>query len=176
MDCTGRIQNITKDWKTGQLQVTFTINEASAINDIEEIKDIEKLSICAKKYRQKRSLNANAYAWVLISKIAEKVDSSQEEVYEEMLQRYGCFYQDEEGYITITVKAEVDMSKIEGHWKFLKTNGKFTSYLMIKGTSEYDTLEMSKFIDGVVYEAKQMGIETLPPAELQRMVSQWQRD
>lgn len=176
MDCTGRIQNITKDWKTGQLQVTFSINEASAINDIEEIKDIEKLSICAKKYRQKRSLDANAYAWVIISKIAEKVESSKEDVYEEMLQRYGCFYQDEEGYITITVKAEVDMSKIEGHWKFLKTNGKFTSYLMIKGTSEYDTLEMSKFIDGVVYEAKQLGIETLSPAELERMVSQWQRD
>jgi hypothetical protein len=45
---------------------------------------------------------------------------------------------------------------------------------MIKGSSEYDTAEMAKFIDAVVLEAKELGIETLPPAELERMKSLWQ--
>lgn len=175
MEFTGRFVNLTKDWQTNQFQITFTVNEESAINAVNDIKDCEKLSISAEKYKKKRSLDANAYCWVLISKIANhpSIHSSKDEVYEDMLQKYGYFYQDEDGYISITVKADVDMSKITGHWKFLKTNGKFTSYLMIKGTSEYDTAEMAHFIDCIVEEAKILGIETLPPEQLERMAAAW---
>lgn len=175
MECTGKLQGVSKDWQTGQLHITFAVNEPSIVNELDSIKDAEKLSISVKKYRQKRSLDANAYCWVLCTKIAEKVDSSKDEVYEEMIQKYGYFYRDEDGYVTITVKAEVDMSKIEGHWKFYKTNGKFTSYLMIKGSSQYDTAEMAHFIDCIVEEAKLLKIETMPPDELERMISLWQK-
>lgn len=174
VEFTGKIQNISTDWQSGLYHVTFSVNEPFAINDIARIQDCEKLSIKADKYRQKRSLDANAYCWVLMTKIAEVVESSKEEIYEEMLQKYGYLYQDDEGYITITVKANVDMSKIGGHWKFVKTNGSFSSYLLIKGSSEYDSAEMAKFIDQVVYEAKNLGIETVPPDELERMKATWQ--
>lgn len=173
MNFTGKIQNISKDWNTGQFHITFTMNEPSAINQVESIRECEKLSIEAKKYREKRSLDANAYLWILCTKIAEVVQSSKDEIYEEMLQKYGYIYQDEDGYITVTVKAEVDMSKIQGHWKHYKSNGKFSSYLMIKGSSEYDTGEMAKFIDAVVLEAKELGIETATPEEIERMKSLW---
>lgn len=174
MICTGKIQNISKDWQTGQFLITFAINEASVINEIESLRDLEMLNIEAKKYRAKRSLDANAYAWVLFTKIAEVIRSSKDEVYEEMLQKYGYFHQDEDGYITVTVRADVDMSKIQGHWKFYKSNGKFSSYVMIKGSSEYDTAEMSRFIDAVVCEAKELGIETATPDEIERMKAAWQ--
>lgn len=174
MEWTGKLANVAKDWSTNQFHITFTVNEESAINAINDIKGCEKLSIKAAKYRKKRSLDANAYCWVIISKIAEIVRSSKEEVYEEMLQKYGYFYQDEDGYISITVKAGVDMGKITGHWKFLKSNGKFSSYLMIKGSSEYDTKEMSHFIDCIVEEAKALGIETMPPEEIQRLMERWE--
>ena len=174
MEFSGKVLNISKDYLTDQYQVTFTINEPSAVKEIDAIKDCERLSIQAKKYRAKRSLDANAYCWVLISKIADVVGSSKEDVYDEMLQKYGFFYQDEDGYITITVKAEVDMNKITGHWKLYKGNGKFNSYLMIKGTSEYDSAEMAKFIDRIIDEAKELGIETLPPEELERIKATWQ--
>ena len=65
------------------------------------------------------------------------------------------------------------MSKIEGHWKFYKSNGNFDSYLMIKGSSDYDSKEMAHFIDCVVQEAKELGIETLTPTELERMKAEW---
>lgn len=170
---TGKFVGVSRDWQTGQLNITFTVNEQSSLEQIDRIQSCERLSIEAKKYRKKRSLDANAYLWILCTKIAEVVKSSKDEIYEQMLQRYGYFYQDDDGYITVTVKNEVDMSKISGHWKFLKSNGKFSSYLMIKGTSEYDTREMSNFIDCVVTEAKELGIETLPPDELERMVKSW---
>ena len=175
MNCTGKIQNVSRDWSTGQFLITFAINESAVINEIESLRNEEMLSIEAKKYRPKRSLDANAYAWVLFTKIAEVVHSSKDEIYEEMLQKYGYLYQDEDGYVTITVKAEVDMSKVQGHWKFYKSNGKFTSYLMIKGSSEYDTAEMAKFIDMVVQEAKELGIQTATPDEIARMNELWEK-
>lgn len=177
MECTGKIHSVNRDWRTGKVILSFEINEepTEAINCASQC---EMLSITAKKYRKKRSLDANAYCWVLITKIANHPDvrSSKEEVYEEMLQKYGYLYQDENGYVPITVKAGVDMSKIVGHWKFYKSNGKFDSYLMIKGSSEYNTQEMAHFIDMVVQEAKELGIETLTPDELERMKQAWQKD
>ena len=139
------------------------------------MKKYDLLRIKAVKYRQKRSLDANAYAWVLMTKIANHPDiaSSKEEVYEQMLQKYGTFYEDEGGYITITVKKTVDMAKVSGHWKHIKDNGNFASYLMIKGSSEYNTAEMSHFIDRIVEEAQELGIETATPDELERMKQEW---
>ena len=174
MECTGKLHSVNRDWRTGRIILSFEVNEepTEAINCISQC---EQLSITAKKYRKKRSLDANAYCWVLITKIARHPDvrSSKEEVYEEMLRKYPLPYQDENGYITITVKAGVDMSRIAGHWMFCKSNGKFDSYLMIKGSSEYNSAEMSQFIDMIVQEAKDLGIETLTPDELERMKQSW---
>lgn len=177
MECTGKIHSVNRDWRTGRVILSFEINE-EPIEAINSVSQCEQLSITAKKYRKKRSLDANAYCWVIMTKIANHPDvkSSKEEVYEEMLQKYGYLYQDENGYIPITVKAGVDMSKIVGHWKFYKSNGKFDSYLMIKGSSEYNSAEMSHFVDMVVQEAKDLGIETLPPDELERMKQLWRND
>lgn len=178
MECTGRIQNIAQDWETGKFLITLAVNEKSVVNEIKLLESFDKLRITADKWKNKRSLEANAYAWVLFTKIAEAISTpeaviSKDEVYEEVLQKYGCLYKDEEGYITITIKSSVDVSNIKGHWKFYKSNGQFSSYLMIKGSSEYDTAEMARFIDGVVYEAKVLGIETLTPDELERMKAAW---
>lgn len=172
MECTGKLQSVNRDWKSGKIIISFEVNEEPK-DEINFIASCEKLNISAKKFRQKRSLDANAYCWVLCTKIAEVVSSSKDEVYEEMLQKYGYLYQDDDGYIPVTVKTGVDMSKIQGHWKFFKSNGKFDSYLMIKGSSEYDSAEMAKFIDRIVEEAKDLGIETATPAELARMKEAW---
>lgn len=172
MDCIGSIRSVMRDFDTNNITVTMSLAEVS-VQELQGIKDCDKLAISLKKWRPKRSLDANAYAWVLISKIAEVLCTSKEEVYELLLQRYGVIYQDEKGPITITVAKRVDMSTVPGHWKKYKENDKFVSYLMIKGTSEYDSAEMAKFIDCIVDEAKHMEIETLPPNELERLKQEW---
>ena len=70
MEFTGKVKDISMDWQTGQAQITFTINEKSALASVDSIKNCEKLTVKAKKYRQKRSLDSNAYAWVLMQKPA----------------------------------------------------------------------------------------------------------
>jgi hypothetical protein len=121
------------------------------------------------KWTERRSLDANAYLWVLCSKMAEVLGTSKDEVYEELLQRYGLV--DEE--VVITVKKSVDMSKVEGHWHLLKSDDKWSGYIRIRGTSEYDRREMAHFLDMVVEDAKEIGVETLTPQELERLKEAW---
>lgn len=119
-----------------------------------------------KPYKEKRSLNANAYAWTLIQKIADVLRQDKNKVYVEMLDRYG---QSE----VVSVRADIDVNGIFKYFKEIGTgtvNGKeFTHYRVFKGSSEYDAKEMSILIDGIVSEAKDLGIETLTPEELQRL-------
>lgn len=174
METTGKLIGANRTFDGKGIVLTFEV-DASAAVQIESLRAQDKLRIKAVRYKEKRSLDANAYAWVLMTKIANHPDisSSKEEIYEEMLQKYGAAYEDEGGYITVTVKKAVDMSKLEGHWKYIKDNGTFASYLMLKGSSEYDTAEMSHFIDHIVEEAKELGIETETPDDLARMKQEW---
>lgn len=172
METVGRMTGVLRSFDGKNIIITLEV-DASAASQIEQFHAQDALRVKIAKYRQKRSLDANAYAWVLMAKIADAVNSSKEEIYEEMLQKYGVIYEDEDGFIAVTVKNSVDMVKIDGHWKYIKDNGKFSSYLMIKGSSEYDTAEMGRFIDRIVEEAKELGIETATPDELERMKQEW---
>jgi len=121
------------------------------------------------EYHEKRSLSANAYAWVLINKIADVLRKSKEEVYFQMLKDYG---QSE----FVSVLSEIDVS---GYFKYYEEYGKghvegreFTHYKVYKGSSEFDSKEMSILIDGIVQEAKALDIETRTPQEINQMIQQ----
>ena len=123
-----------------------------------------------KEHKEKRSLNANAYAWTLIGKIADVLRSSKDEVYLQMLKRYG---QSE----MVSVLSSIDVS---GYFKYYEAianttlQGKeFTHYKIFKGSSQYDTKEMAVLIDGLISEAHELGLSTLPPAEVERLKEMW---
>jgi hypothetical protein len=124
-----------------------------------------------KPYRQKRSLNANAYAWVLINEMANRLRTSKDEVYQEMLKRYGQSK-------VISVLSEIDISRFVKYYEEIgkgHVEGKeFTHYRCFIGSSEYDSREMAILIDGIVDEAKELGIDTLPTTAVERMKALWQ--
>ena len=172
MEFTGKLQNVSRDWQTGQWNITFTMNEASAINEVNNIQSCEKLSIKAVKHRNKRSLDSNAYCWVILQKIAEVLHQDKWNVYLEMLGKYGVFTH-------IIVKSNV-VDKVKEEWRTVKELGEVNvngvTGIQLQcyfGSSTYNTKEMSVLIDGIVYEAKELGIETLPPDELERMKIEW---
>ena len=122
------------------------------------------------EYKEKRSLNANNYVWKLITEIGNILRKSKEEVYIQMLKDYG---QSE----VISIASSISP---KGYFKYFEEigrstlNGKeFVHYKIYKGTSEYDTKEMSIFIDGVVQEAEQLGIETKTPKQLEELKRMW---
>ena len=126
------------------------------------------------KWHEKRSLDANSYLWKLCDLIAGEIGSSKEEVYENMLRSYGTI---DDELPPIVVHSSADISKFQDHYLWFDSREldgkKFDCYLRIKGSSEMDSKEMSHLIDGVIFEAKQLGIETLPPEEIQRMNERW---
>lgn len=171
MVVTGKIVGANIDFRTGKPTISFEVNEQNDFGAlVDEMKEVEKLSIEVKPYRKKRSLNANAYAWKLIGEIADIVRSGKDEIYLKLLKRYG---QSE----LISVLSHVPISHYVKYYEEAgesKLNGKdFTHYRVYKGSSEFDTREMSIFIDGVVSEAKGLGIPTETPNEIARLKSMW---
>lgn len=123
-----------------------------------------------KPYRQKRSLNANAYAWTLMNEIANRLRTSKDEVYLEMLKRYGQCE-------VVSVLSDIDISRFVKYYEEIgkgHVEGKeFTHYRCYIGSSEYNSREMAILIDGIISEAEQLGIETLPTTAIERMKQQW---
>lgn len=173
-ELTGKVYGITIDPSTRKFIVSFLV-DTGKVTDI--TKDI-LLRIAVKPFRKKRSLDANSYAWVLMTKIAEKTGVDKDSVYETMLQKYGYLWQDEDGnYFSFTIPADRDPEKVGIHAKCIRTSWvgekEFKSYLAIKGSSEYDSREMSRFIDGIIMDCKDLGIETMTPEELKQMLERW---
>lgn len=171
MKLTGKLQNVQRDWQTNKLNITFQIEEQPT-EEINFWGTCEKLSISVDKFRKKRSLDANAYMWILLQKIAEVIHTDKWSVYLEMLGRYGIFTH-------IIVKPHM-VDKVKAEWRTVKELGEVnvngTTGIQLQcyfGSSTYDSKEMSVLIDGVVSEAKELRIETLPPHELERMKVEW---
>ena len=159
-----------RDFTIKKWLITFEVEEDPTI--WEKLKD-KVLNLDIKEFKRKRSLDANAYCWVLCTKIADALKTSKDEVYESMIQRYAPFDKDDDGYITITMLARIPVDKLGGHWRMIHQQGDFNSYMRLVGSSEMDTAQMAHFLDGVVSEAKELNIETETPNEIERMKQQW---
>ena len=152
--------------KLGQgVKLALVINETEEmLNKILELNGKE-VSVEIKQLKQKRSLDANAYAWVLIGKMADKLSSDKGTIYRQMLERYGQME-------CITLRADIEPERFDIKYYDLIAEGKgkdgktYRSYRVYIGSSQYDTAEMSKLIEGIVSEAKELGIETLTPLEI----------
>lgn len=167
----GTIQGVSVDYQTGKALLTLSVNnKQSAINCYDDLHLAEKLSIKIDKYREKRSLNANNYAWKLLTEIGNVTRMSKEDVYFIMLKRYG---QSE----MISVLSHIPITQYVKYCEEAgesTLNGKqFTHYKVYKGSSDFDKKEMSIFIDGIVQEAQDLGIDTTTPDEIARLKSLW---
>lgn len=59
------------------------------LDEIGTINQDDEYEIKIAKKRRRRSLDANAYMWVLCSEIAKKINATAEEVYKEQVKHYG---------------------------------------------------------------------------------------
>lgn len=162
-------------------EVTFCVAKSEEMNKLKDLKDIP-LSIDVKIKREKRSLNANAYYWVLAEQIAKELSIRNDrpytnvDVYREHIKDVGAFYM-------IPVKK----TKVDKFIKVWEEKGlgwicedmresNLEGYEVLKcyyGSSEYDTQEMSRLIDLCVADAKELDIETMTPSELQSLKESW---
>lgn len=123
-----------------------------------------------KEYKQKRSLDANAYYWALLNKIAGVLGESKEKLHLKMLKEYGEVY-------SVLLPKEHDITGLIKYYEIescIEKNGhKFISYKAYLPSSEMNTKQMARLIDGVVSEAKELGIETLTPSQIEEIKLRW---
>ena len=123
-----------------------------------------------KEHREKRSLDANAYAWVLLGKLAAKLNIPKEEVYRQIIRDVGDNYEilpirDEAVDKWISAWEEKGIGwccDVLGKSKL----GGYTNVIAYYGSSTYDSKQMSDFISLIVQECREQDIETATPREL----------
>ena len=156
-----------------QAIVSITLQNAN-IDTLSALKqyttDGKLLDVDIKKYRAKRSLQANKYLWELLGKIAEILNADKWKIYLQMLKRYGK-------YTYIIVKPNV-VESMKEKWREIEELGEVevegqtgVQLLCYFGSSSYNSKEMSTLIEGVIYEAKELGIETKTQEEIDSMVA-----
>ena len=177
----GKFHNVVTD-ENNNMIISFVVSGQDitpARDTVKKIKDYknngkEILKIECDIARAKRSLDANAYAWVLIDKIAKTLSIDKAEVYKAAIKDIGgvseiicvkeqaserlCSAWNAKG---IGWQSETVSSKIDG----------CTNVILYYGSSVYDTKQMSLLIEHLIYEAKSLGIEVLSPDEIAKMMN-----
>lgn len=132
------------------------------------------------RWKNRRSLQANAYFHLLAGKIAEAIHAGNDETKERLVLEYGVQKYDENGDpLWFVVKQGADphtRSKYPKWFALVDVKGiPSDAYIEYKETHLMDSAEMHRLINGTISEAKELGIETLTPADLERMMVEWQR-
>lgn len=155
--------------------ITFEVTKGSFKGEYDCLKD-KDIRLEPKEWKERRSLDANAYCWVLIGKLAEKTGIDRTTIYQTLIKDIGGNYDtvcvpdkavdrlvsgwehNGIGWLTDTFK-----SKLEG----------CTNVLLYYGSSTYDTKQMTRLIDLIVQECKEQSIDTATPEELARYKEEW---
>lgn len=176
METTGRLTSVTKDIISGKLNITFQIDTAP-VDDLNALAQMETIDIKADKHRKKRSLDANAYFHVLVGKIADKMTISKAKAKNILITKYGQPELLPDGSPLIyksnaPVEYMIELESI--HSIPVKYVEDATFYKIYRGSHTLDSREMSILIEGTVADAKELGIDTMTPNQIQRMVAAWQ--
>lgn len=119
-----------------------------------------------KEHKEKRTLTQNAYYWVLVNELANKLKLSKEEIHFRLLKDYSQV-------ALITIKSDIDIKGYIRYFEFdreTSINGvKFKVYKVYKGSSEMDKNEFNVLLEGTIQEAEQQGIPTLTPNEIAKL-------
>lgn len=127
--------------------------------------------------KKRRSLNANSYAWVLIDQIAAKVGVPPEEVYRRAIRDTGGVSLPPEDVPLDELEAYIRKWVGDHLGRQVKLIPSYSidnvTVIRIKGSSDYDTSQMARFIDGLIQEAETLEIETKDPGWVQSLLDKW---
>ena len=174
---TGEIKDISIDYLTNKPQIILTLNERESLLSLENLKG-DMLSIEIKKWRKKRSLDANSYCWVLCDRIAKELSKesivTKEQIYKDAISQVGTFEP-----MIIEEKAYDNFKRIwekQGLGFIVQEVTRKDKCIKVHcyyGSSTYDTKEMSLLIEIIVDLAKSLDIETKPKEEIESLLRSW---
>lgn len=165
-----------------EMEIVLTTNRSQeTLQKIAELKEIvekgKELKVEIKQYRHRRSLDANAYCFVLCQKIAEVIGNTKEYVYKQAIKQVGQFE-------IVPIKDEAVERWIEA-WESKglgwqseimrdSTIEGYTTTINYYGSSVYDTKEMYLLLEEIVVQAKELGIDTISDTEKKTLLEMWE--
>lgn len=184
MEFKGKISSAFRDIVTGKWNLAFSTDQNVA--EAAQILSGKDIDVKLKRHKEKRSLDANAYYWCLLTKLARIHGWSNAEAHNRMLRDYGQ-YEQVEGQLIAVPLPDTDqterevLSKMEYH---LALSPKVTImkgetkrvYLLLRGSSTYNTEEMARLISGLIEECRYSGIpdsEIMTPFEKRKLYEQY---
>ena len=177
MKMTGRILMANIGIMTNKPGLMLEINERNEFKAlVDELADKEKLSIEIKPYRERRSLDANAYFWVLCDKLAEKLRKSKTEIYRELIREIGGVSE-----TVCVVNSAVERFRANWQakglgWQTEATESKIegcTNVTVYFGSSTFDKDQMARLLDLTIQECREQGIPTDTPDQIAEMKARW---
>lgn len=168
-----QIKDIARNMLTGKMMIT--LESSQNITETEELQN-QELTCRLCKFKKRRTLDANAYFWVLAHKLAAKTEIPVGEIYRSYVREIG-------GNNRVICTRDKDVAPLMRDWSDRglgwiaepfesKTEG-CTNVILYSGSSTYDTAQMHRLIDLVVQDCKEQGIETMTPAELAMLIGGW---
>lgn len=153
-------------------------------NELSKISPDIEYEITIQKKKNKRSLNASAYCWVLCQKIAEELSktgyTSKEDVYRKAIKDCSHF-----SYVPVREDAIERYIQIwQGHglgW-LAEDAGEcqslkgYHNIMCYHGSSVYNQQEMARLIDCLVDECNQLGIKLEPSEYIQSLIEGWESE
>ena len=134
------------------------------------------VDVTVKKHREKRSLDANAYFWVLVDRLAEKTRIPKTDIYRRYIREIG-------GNHEMVCVIDSAVEKLRNGWEHNGLGWQTdtmpsripgcTNVILYYGSSTYNTRQMSHLIDMAVQDCQEQGIETLSPDKLAGMMEEW---
>lgn len=155
----------------GRQRLTVELSEDFR-SQYDKLKDSE-IDVTVKQYRKKRSLDANAYCWVLIDKLAETMQIPKSEVYKSAIRNVGGVSE------TVCVTDRAVDKLCEGWsrqglgWQTERFPSKIagcTNVILYYGSSTFDTRQMSSLINTLVDDCMTVGIETKSKEEIESLL------
>lgn len=169
----GRLVSLTYD-RDGHSLVTVSLPEDYG-EQFDALSETD-INVEIKRWRTRRSLDSNAYCWVLLDKLAAALGRTKLEIYREAIRGIG-------GVSEMVCVRDIAVDKlIEGWqhnglgWFADKLPSKLpgcTNVILYYGSSTYDSRQMSALIDHVVQDCRAVGIETMTPNELAALKAAW---
>jgi len=161
----GILTEVDFDFNRGSHFVKLVIDSGN-IEEVNKYKG-RRLSVEIKELEHAKTPSQNRFFWEIVSKMADVLNTSKEEVYQHLLSHYG------------TPVAELKAEKVNDvlgtdlHYVIQKSGRKYNYYLVIKGISLMSSKEMTAFIRHTLDEAAELNIDTVPPYEWERLQGIW---
>nr|DAS37609.1 MAG TPA: NinB protein [Caudoviricetes sp.] len=153
-------------------------------NELSKISPDIEYEITIQKKKNKRSLNASAYCWVLCQKIAEELSktgyTSKEDVYRKAIKDCGHFT-----YVPVredAIERYIQIWRGHGLGWIAEDAGEcksipwYHNIMCYHGSSVYNQQEMARLIECLTDECEQLGIKLEPSEYIQSLIEGWESE